>query len=51
MQRDHVKLSSRSCHLIAQESGHVVWLDQPQIIVDAIKAVLEAVEEGCSESG
>ena len=44
MQRDHVKLSSRSCHLIAQESGHVVWLDQPQIIVDAIKAVLEAVE-------
>ena len=45
MQRDHVKLSSRSCHLIAQESGHVVWLDQPPIIVDAIKAVLEAVED------
>jgi pimeloyl-ACP methyl ester carboxylesterase len=41
LQRDQAALSERGCLMIAQESGHVVPVDQPQVVVDAIWAVVE----------
>ena len=42
LQRDQASLSERGCLTIAQESGHVVSIDQPQVVVDAIRTVVEA---------
>jgi pimeloyl-ACP methyl ester carboxylesterase len=42
MQRDQVKLSRRGCQVIADQSGHVVALDQPRVVVDAIRAIVDA---------
>jgi pimeloyl-ACP methyl ester carboxylesterase len=41
LQRDQVSLSERGCLMIAQESGHVVSTDQPEVVVDAIRTVVE----------
>ncbi len=41
LQRDQASLSERGCLTIARESGHVVALEQPEIVVDAIRAVVE----------
>ena len=42
LQRDQVTLSERGCQIVAHESGHVVGIDQPQVVVDAIRSVVEA---------
>ena len=36
-----VTLSERGCQTIAQESGHVVAIDEPQVVVEAIRSVVE----------
>jgi pimeloyl-ACP methyl ester carboxylesterase len=41
LQRDQVSLSERGCLMIAQESGHLVSTDQPEVVVDAIRTVVE----------
>lgn len=41
LQRDQVGLSRRGCQIIAEQSGHVVAIDQPQVIVEAIRAIVE----------
>jgi pimeloyl-ACP methyl ester carboxylesterase len=41
LQRDQASLSERGCLTIAQESGHVVAIDQPGVVVDAIRTVVE----------
>jgi len=41
-QRDQVGLSQRGCQVIAEQSGHVVAVDQPQVVVDAIRATVDA---------
>jgi len=41
LQRDQASLSERGCLMIAQESGHVVQVDQPEVVVDAIRTVVE----------
>ena len=41
LQRDHASLSDRGCLIVAQESGHVVAIDQPEAVVDAIRTVVE----------
>jgi pimeloyl-ACP methyl ester carboxylesterase len=41
LQQDQVSLSERGCLITAQQSGHVVAIDQPEIIVDAIRTVVE----------
>ena len=43
LQRDQVTLSERGCQIIAGQSGHVVPIDQPQAVVDAIRAIVRAV--------
>ena len=41
LQRDQASLSERGCLMIAQESGHVVPVDQPEVVVGAIRTVVE----------
>ena len=40
-QQDLTSLSERGCLMIARESGHVVSVDQPEVVVDAIRTVVE----------
>jgi pimeloyl-ACP methyl ester carboxylesterase len=41
LQQDQASLSERGCLITAQQSGHVVALDQPDVVVNAIRAVVE----------
>ncbi len=41
LQRDQASLSERGCLIIAEQSGHVVAIDQPEVVVDAIRTVVE----------
>jgi pimeloyl-ACP methyl ester carboxylesterase len=41
LQQDLTSLSERGCLMIARQSGHVVQVDQPEIVVDAIRTVVE----------
>jgi pimeloyl-ACP methyl ester carboxylesterase len=41
LQQDEASLSERGCLITAQQSGHVVPIDQPQVVVDAIRTVVE----------
>ena len=41
LQRDQASLSERGCLVIAERSGHVVPVDQPEIVVEAIRTVVE----------
>jgi len=41
LQRDQLTLSSRSCHVIAEQSGHVVMVDQPGVVTDAIREIVD----------
>ncbi len=43
LQRDQASLSARGCLMIAQQSGHVVSVEQPEVVVEAIRAVVETV--------
>ncbi|MGH9370248.1 MAG: alpha/beta fold hydrolase, partial [Vicinamibacterales bacterium] len=43
LQRDQVSLSNRGCLIVAQESGHVVAVEQPKIVVEAIRSVVDIV--------
>src|SRR5207249_3917722 len=42
LQRDQVGLSERGCQVIADQSGHAVAVGQPQVVVDAIRATVDA---------
>ena len=39
-------LRMRGCQVIAAESGHVVPIDQPSVVVDGIRAIVDAVRKG-----
>jgi pimeloyl-ACP methyl ester carboxylesterase len=41
LQQDQASLSERGCLMVAQQSGHVVPIDQPEAVVNAIRAVVE----------
>jgi pimeloyl-ACP methyl ester carboxylesterase len=41
LQQDQASLSERGCLIVAQQSGHVVAVDQPDVVVDAIRTVVE----------
>jgi pimeloyl-ACP methyl ester carboxylesterase len=45
LQQDLARLSSNSKHIIAKNSGHNIHIEDPQIVVDAIKQVVGAVKE------
>jgi pimeloyl-ACP methyl ester carboxylesterase len=42
LQAEMAALSSNGKQVIAQESGHFVQLDQPELVIDAIGDVVEA---------
>jgi pimeloyl-ACP methyl ester carboxylesterase len=42
LQRDQVSLSSRGCQTIAEGAGHVVALEEPEAVVNAIRATVDA---------
>ena len=42
LQQDQASLSERGCLIVAPQSGHVVQTDQPEIVVEAIRTVVEA---------
>ncbi len=42
-QRDLVRLSSAGVHVIAEESGHCIQCDQPVLVADVIRRMVEAV--------
>lgn len=44
MHLDLLKLSSNCVQLQARESGHFVWIDRPDVIVDAVKIVLDKID-------
>ena len=37
------RLSQRGCQIIAEQSGHGVALGQPEVVVRAIRAIVDAV--------
>lgn len=41
LQRDLTGLSTRSVHLIAEKSGHMIPQDEPEIVVEAIRQIVE----------
>jgi pimeloyl-ACP methyl ester carboxylesterase len=45
LQRDQASLSERGSLMIAEQSGHVVPIDQPEVIVDAIRIVVETARD------
>jgi len=55
LQRDQASLSERGCLMIAQQSGHVVSIDQPDVVVGAIRTVVETARGHdvplCTRSG
>ncbi len=44
-------MSGNSTHIIAENSGHVIHLDEPELVVDAIHDVLNYVERELDEQG
>jgi pimeloyl-ACP methyl ester carboxylesterase len=40
LQRDQLALSERGCQMVAEESGHLVPIDQPEVVVEAIRAIV-----------
>lgn len=45
-QRDQTSLSKRSCQTVAERSGHVIAIRQPEIVAKAIRATFEAARSG-----
>jgi len=41
LQQDEASLSERGCLITAQQSGHVISIDQPTAVVDAIRTVVQ----------
>ena len=44
-QNDLAALSSHSKHIIAAKSGHLILLDQPELVIDAVRQVVEDVRD------
>jgi pimeloyl-ACP methyl ester carboxylesterase len=42
LQKRLASLSSRSVHVLARESGHFVQLDQPDVVLAAVRAAVDA---------
>ncbi|MEP1001263.1 alpha/beta hydrolase [Leptolyngbya sp. SLC-A1] len=43
LQLDLTKLSSNSQHIIAENRGHLVQLDQPELVISAVQQLIESV--------
>jgi hypothetical protein len=45
MQQELVKLSSNSPHILAEKSSHFIQFDQPELIVKAVRQVIEEIRQ------
>lgn len=45
LQRDQLRLSERACQMFADQSGHVVPLDQPEVVTVAIRAIVNVARQ------
>jgi hypothetical protein len=50
MQSELVALSTNSQHIIAEESGHYIHEDQPDLVIDAIRWVVEQARQQAGAS-
>lgn len=48
LQKDLASLSTKSVHIIADDSGHMIPQHQPQIIIDAIQSMVNEVRKASS---
>jgi len=46
LQSDLLRLSSNSTHLAAAHAGHMVQLEEPDLVIKAILRVVRAVQSG-----
>ena len=51
LQNEMIYISSNSTHIIAENSGHVIHLDEPELVVEAIHDVLDIVARDLDELG
>lgn len=45
-QRDLAKLVPNSKHIIAENSGHIIQIDQPEVVINAIRQLVESNRHG-----
>jgi pimeloyl-ACP methyl ester carboxylesterase len=50
LQRSQVSLSSRGCQIIARKSRHVIQIEEPDIVVDAIRRLVDESRTGIPQS-
>lgn len=43
LQRDHLRLSSRSTQIMAAQSGHNIFFDEPALVIAAIRAMVDTI--------
>jgi pimeloyl-ACP methyl ester carboxylesterase len=48
LQDDLAKLTPDARHVTATESGHYIQLQQPELVIDAVREVVEAVRNPAS---
>ena len=46
LQQDQVTLSARGCQIVAEDSGHAIPLQQPEVVVHAIRTLIDAARAG-----
>jgi pimeloyl-ACP methyl ester carboxylesterase len=42
LQKDQLSISKRSCQLVAEDSGHAIMFNQPEVVVSAIRTAVDA---------
>ena len=47
-QADLTQVSQNSEQIIAEDSGHYIQVERPDLVIDAIRRVLEAAQDGSS---
>ncbi|MEM7125568.1 MAG: alpha/beta hydrolase [Chloroflexota bacterium] len=45
LQADLAQLSSNATHIVAEKGGHNLHIDEPELVVDAIQVMVEAIRE------
>jgi len=51
LQRQLAQLVPGARQVIATDSGHYIWLSQPELVIDATRAVVDAVRRGETQLG
>jgi pimeloyl-ACP methyl ester carboxylesterase len=49
MQEDLVHLSNRGAQTVAKNSGHYIQIDRPDVVIDAIRSVVDQARQGHSK--